>query len=55
MDAFERLLNEVKYDVEEMIYIDDSPSKLENAAKCGIPGICFKDNFQVREALKEYT
>lgn len=47
---FDRLSNEIahfKYD--RLIFIDDSPEKLESAAKSGIEGVLFKGNEKVRK------
>lgn len=41
------------YDLEEMIFIDDSPHKIKSAAGHGIKGILFKNNQQVRKELEE--
>ena len=52
-DFFKRLLRDLDaYDVEEMIYIDDSAHKLASAAHCGIRGILFESNEQVRAVLR---
>jgi len=49
---FEKLLTEINhYNVEDMVFIDDSRSKLESANKCGIKGILFENNEQVRNDL----
>ncbi|MEL6660819.1 MAG: HAD hydrolase-like protein [Bacteroidota bacterium] len=52
-DFFKRLLKDLDgYQVEEMIYIDDSAHKLASAAQYGIKGILYQDNEQVRAALR---
>lgn len=48
---FQKLLKEVSYSKEEMIFIDDSPSKLESAKKSGIRGLHYQNNEQIKEAL----
>jgi len=51
---FKRLLAELRaYSKEDMILIDDSPNKLESAAKNGIKGILFQNNEQVVAALTD--
>jgi len=51
---FKRLLAELKaYSKEDMILIDDSPNKLESAAKNGIKGILFENDEQVATALTD--
>jgi len=50
---FKRLLEELAYKREEMIFIDDSPNKIESARKNGIEGILFESNEQVSAALKQ--
>lgn len=51
---FKRLLIDLKiYDVDEMIFIDDSAKKLESAAKSGIKGILYKNNEQTIKELKQ--
>ncbi len=49
---FKRLLEELEYEKEEMIFIDDSPNKLESARVNGIEGILFRSNEQVRVDLE---
>jgi len=50
---FQKLLNDLsEYTVEDMIFIDDSPHKIESAAKHGIKGIRYHDNEQIKEILK---
>ena len=51
---FEKLLNElIDYDLDQMIFIDDSPRKIERAKAHGINGILFESNAGVRTALQE--
>jgi len=51
---FKLLLKDLKeYDKDQMIFIDDSTSKLESAAKNGIEGILFQNNERVVQALKD--
>ncbi len=51
---FQKLLNNLpEYTIEDMIFIDDSPHKIESAAKHGIKGIQYHDNEQVKNALKQ--
>lgn len=49
---FKRLLEELDYEKKEMIFIDDSPDKLESARMNGIEGILFRSNEQVKEELE---
>ncbi len=50
---FQKLLNDLpEYKLEDMIFIDDSPHKIESAAKHGIKGIQYHDNEQIKKALK---
>lgn len=51
---FKRLLKEIKqYHVNELIFIDDSKSKLESAAINGINGILYQTNEQLINELME--
>lgn len=51
---FKLLLEDLEeYDKAQMIFIDDSTSKLESAAKNGIEGILFQYNEQVFQALTD--
>ena len=53
---FEKLIKELKgYKIEEMIYIDDSISKIESAKRSGIKGIQYQNNEQIRVELKEHS
>ncbi|MFK7770551.1 MAG: HAD-IA family hydrolase [Saprospiraceae bacterium] len=49
---FKLLLEKVNVDLENLIFIDDSPKKLQSARQHGIKGILFKNNQQVKNALK---
>lgn len=54
-DFFKRLLNDLKdLEYEDLIFIDDSQSKLESAMKSGINGILYKHNEQVKTALTAF-
>lgn len=44
---FKELLRKVKVDIEDLIYIDDSPRKLQSAKHHGIHGVLFKNNQQI--------
>ena len=49
---FVMLINELsEYEKKDMIFIDDSISKIESAKKCGITGILYQDNEQIRKEL----
>jgi FMN phosphatase YigB (HAD superfamily) len=49
---FKRFLEDFpQYNTKEFVLVDDSPSKIESAAKNGISGILFKNNVQVLRAL----
>ena len=50
---FQRLLDDLTYSKEEIIYIDDSPRKLNSAKKSGILGILYSSNEQVKIALSK--
>ena len=53
---FKRLLMDIEeYNVEDLIFIDDSIAKLESAAKNNIYGIQYRDNDQVLKQMKKYT
>jgi len=53
---FARLLEDLKeFKREEMLFIDDSPNKIDSARKCGIKGIVYKINKQIRQELNEYS
>lgn len=55
-DFFKRLLEELTpYSVEDMIFIDDSLSKLDSAAKHHIKGFRYLNNDQIIEDLKEFS
>ncbi|MEZ4883953.1 MAG: NIF family HAD-type phosphatase [Chitinophagales bacterium] len=46
---FKKLLEQInEYEKESMVFIDDSPHKIESAAKNGIRGILFESNEQVK-------
>jgi len=52
---FKRLLKDLKeYKTEELLFIDDSTSKLESAAKNGIKGILYQNNEQIKKVLEQY-
>lgn len=52
---FEKLVVDLKdHCVESMIFIDDSQTKLDSAAKSGIQGVLFKNNTQTIEHLSRY-
>jgi len=54
-DFFKRLLNDLEdYDIENLLFIDDSLSKLESAAKNGIQGILFQNNEQVKKVFEKF-
>jgi FMN phosphatase YigB (HAD superfamily) len=44
---FKRLLEELEYDKEELLLIDDSPCKISSAAANGIQGILYKSNDEI--------
>ena len=48
---FEKLLQELDYDSDELLFIDDSPRKIESAQKHGIKGIVFHNNEQLKVDL----
>lgn len=53
---FARLLDEIEdYEICDMIFIDDSESKLESALQNGIKGIQYKSNKQVIADFKEHS
>ena len=55
-NLFRRLLEELsEYKKEEIVFIDDSQSKLDSAGKSGIKGILFKNNKQIKEDLKRHN
>lgn len=50
---FKQLLEEIKeYDINDLIFIDDSESKLKSASQNGINGILYQNNEQVKVALE---
>jgi len=52
-DFFEKLLEDIKeYKTEELIFIDDSRSKLDSAFKSGIQGFLYENNEQIMNAIK---
>ncbi len=51
---FKRLLDEVDHDKKDLIFIDDSPHKLESARTNGISGILFQNNSQVEKDLEQF-
>ena len=50
---FKLLLEKIKIDTEDLIFIDDSKNKLESAQQHGIRGILFKNNQQIKSTLEE--
>ena len=51
---FKKLLNELTdYDLDQLIFIDDSPKKIESAKANGIKGILFEGNDLTRERFKK--
>jgi HAD superfamily hydrolase (TIGR01509 family) len=48
---FEKLLQELDYESDELLFIDDSPRKIESAQKHGIKGIVFHNNEQLKVDL----
>lgn len=51
---FKKLLNELKdYELDQMIYIDDSPKKIASAKNHGINGILFEGNEGLKNALEQ--
>lgn len=51
---FERLLKDLgEVDLNQLIFIDDSPKKIESARKHGIEGVLFVNNEQVRLDLEK--
>ena len=53
-EFFARLLKDLKeYEVDDMIFIDDSKSKIESAKKNSIKGILYLNNHQLKEDLKK--
>ncbi|MEO0339813.1 MAG: hypothetical protein AAF242_11415 [Bacteroidota bacterium] len=49
---FKKLLKELEpHKAEDMLFIDDSLSKLESAKASGIQGVLYKDNDQVKDEL----
>lgn len=54
-DFFVKLLEDIKdHNIKDLIFIDDSESKLNSALKSGIMGIQYKNNEQIIEDLKEH-
>lgn len=52
---FQRLLKDNHHlSIENIVFIDDSLSKIKSAATQGIQGILFKDNTQLKEELENY-
>ncbi len=51
-EAFKRVLEELKADSEEVIFVDDSRENVAAAKKLGITGLAFESEGQVREKLK---
>lgn len=52
---FEQVLNALGKPANEVLFIDDSADKLENASQIGIQGIQFKNNQQVFQELEKIT
>lgn len=53
-DFFKQLLLDTKeYEIEDLLLIDDSESKINSAAQNGIKGILYKNNEQIKEALQD--
>lgn len=51
---FKRLLKEISdYDLDQLIFIDDTPKKIESAKANGIKGVLFEGNEVVRKRLNE--
>ena len=48
---FDMLLSQIDEKAEELLFIDDSPKKIESAQKLGIHGILFRDNEALKKAL----
>jgi HAD superfamily hydrolase (TIGR01509 family) len=48
---FKRLLKEIPHYPEELIFIDDSPAKLQSARVHGIRGLLFQNNQQLKDEL----
>lgn len=54
-DFFKKLKKDLNsYEVEEMLFIDDSINKVESARKSGIKGIVYRNNQQIKEQLLHY-
>ena len=51
-DFFKLLLEKIKIDTEELIFIDDSPHKIESAKRHGIKGILFKNTAQIKKEFQ---
>ena len=51
-EFFKLLLDQLEESPEELLFIDDSKSKIDNAAEYGIQGIQFQNNAQVASALE---
>lgn len=51
---FEKLLKDLEpFEKQQMVFIDDSPKKIESAQKSGIKGILFQNTEQVKQALRD--
>ncbi len=48
---FKELLKKVKVNIDHLIYIDDSPRKLQSAKQHGVQGILFKNNQQIKAEI----
>ena len=53
-EFFKKLLEDLKgYNLTDMIFIDDSESKLQSAAQNGIKGVLYKNNEQLKQQLSD--
>lgn len=53
---FPKLLNDMEaFNIEDMIFIDDSSDKIARAEECGIRSIQYRNNEQIKRALKIRT
>jgi FMN phosphatase YigB (HAD superfamily) len=50
---FKLLLEKIKVEVDDLIFIDDSPQKLESARLHGIRGVLFENNQQIKLTLAQ--
>lgn len=51
---FKQLLKEIKIEPQNLLFIDDSESKLASAKESGIKGILFQNNTQLFQDLKTF-